>query len=116
MLIERVTGVTLEQYFQENILKPLGMEDFGFWISQRMKAKLSNLYLRRQSDGSMTVIPHKEPAALEDPGTKVKCGGGDGCFGSVQEYSSKIYFLGSSVTITISLTFLHTRGPGCVVE
>jgi methyl acetate hydrolase len=84
--------MTLEEYFQENIFKPLGMEDSGFWISQAMKTKLSNMNLRNQADGTVVGIPHNQPAAMEEPGTKVNCGGGSGCYSSVQDYSSKISF------------------------
>jgi CubicO group peptidase (beta-lactamase class C family) len=91
-LIETVTGVTLEEYFQENILEPLGVKDLGFWMSQVMKAKLSSIYLRNPEDETMTEVPHSEAAVREEPGTKVNCAGGSGCFGSAQEYSSKECF------------------------
>jgi CubicO group peptidase (beta-lactamase class C family) len=89
LLIERITGHALEEYFQENIFKPLGVEDCGFWISQAMKTKLSDMNLRNHLDGTVVGIPHIQPAVLGEPGTKIECSGGGGCYGSVREYSSK---------------------------
>ena len=34
-LVEIVSGLTLEQYFQRNILQPLGMQDTTFIIARR---------------------------------------------------------------------------------
>ena len=89
IIIENLTGATLEEYFQENILKPAGVENLGFWMTEAMHAELSNMHLRKQPDGTIIQIPHIEPAARQPPGAKVKCRSGGGCFGPVQEYASK---------------------------
>jgi CubicO group peptidase (beta-lactamase class C family) len=42
ILIERVTGMKLHEYFQEHILKPLGVENLGFWPNQAMMDNLAS--------------------------------------------------------------------------
>jgi CubicO group peptidase (beta-lactamase class C family) len=88
IIIERVTGVNLQEYFQENVFEPLGVEDFGFWINEAMKTKFCGMSLRKGSDQTVVGVRHPQSAALEDPCTKVEGGGSGGCFGSVQGYSS----------------------------
>jgi CubicO group peptidase (beta-lactamase class C family) len=52
VLVERVSGQTLDVYFEENILAPLGMVDTGFMLSEGKQARLVNVHVR-QEDGSL---------------------------------------------------------------
>jgi CubicO group peptidase (beta-lactamase class C family) len=88
ILIERVTGVKLHEYFQEHILKPLGIENLGFWPNQAMMDNLAKMHLR-QPNGEIMEIPHTETSVNSPLGTNGFCNGGGGCFGSLQGYSSK---------------------------
>jgi CubicO group peptidase (beta-lactamase class C family) len=88
-LIERVTGVDLEEYFQENIYKPLGIKNAGFYMSSDMKANLAQMHLRLDN-GTVIKVPHMVEAANQEPGTKVKCGGGSGSFATLEGFSSKM--------------------------
>lgn len=44
LVIERVTGKTLDDYLQANIFKPLGMSDTSFCVTEGDKNRLANLY------------------------------------------------------------------------
>ncbi len=44
--VEAVAGQTLEQYMQDNILKPLGMADTGFRIGEAQRRRLAAMHAR----------------------------------------------------------------------
>jgi methyl acetate hydrolase len=78
-LVEKVSGLTLEQYFQRNICGPLGMKDTTFILPQNKFNRLVSSY-RRQSDGSLKEDPRSMPEA-----PKVFNGGG-GLFSTAPDY------------------------------
>jgi len=61
-LVETVSGMTLEQYFQTNILKPLGMNDTSFIVPAEKFERLVSNYTR-QPDGSLKDAPRALPPA-----------------------------------------------------
>jgi methyl acetate hydrolase len=61
-LVETVSGLTLEQYFQKNILEPLGMRDTGFSVPAEKFDRLVSEYSRRLEDGSLVENPRTLPA------------------------------------------------------
>jgi methyl acetate hydrolase len=69
-LVEAVSGQTLEQYFQANILKPLGMNDTSFIVAPEKFERLVSVY-NHQSDGSLKETPRVQP-----PPPKFYNGGG----------------------------------------
>jgi len=78
-LVEAVSGLTLEQYFQRNILSPLGMQDTGFNVPPDKFDRLVSEY-QRQSDGSLKEIPRTLP-----PPPKAFNGGG-GLYSTAGDY------------------------------
>lgn len=60
-LVETVTGLTLEDYFQHNILQPLGMTDTSYILPAAKFERLANSYQRRP-DGTLKVEPRKLPS------------------------------------------------------
>jgi len=55
--LERITGVTLGQYLDDNIFKPLGMRDTAFFLSQAdYDKRLATVYTRNAS-GQSEVFP-----------------------------------------------------------
>jgi methyl acetate hydrolase len=72
-LVETVSGLTLEQYFQKNILEPLEMHDTSFLVPAAKFDRLVSEY-HRGSDGTG---PLKEnPRALPKPPKAFNGGGG----------------------------------------
>jgi methyl acetate hydrolase len=60
-LVETVSGLTLEQYFQKNILEPLEMHDTSFILPTAKFERLVSEY-RRQPDGTLVEDPRAMPA------------------------------------------------------
>jgi methyl acetate hydrolase len=60
-LVETVSGLTLEQYFQRNICEPLGMKDTSFVLPAGKFDRLVSRH-QRQADGSLQQEPRTPPA------------------------------------------------------
>jgi methyl acetate hydrolase len=74
-LVEKVSGLTLEQYFQSNIFSPLGMQDTSFILAPQKFDRLVSTYQREnapESDGVLKENPRTQPA----PPTSFSGGGG----------------------------------------
>lgn len=78
-LVETVSGQTLEQYFQANILQPLGMKDTSFVLAPEKFDRLVSVY-RRQKDGTLKQDPRTMPAP-----PKADNGGG-GLYSTAPDY------------------------------
>jgi len=78
-LVEKLSGLTLEEYFQRNILKPLRMKDTSFVCGSDKFERLVSL-THRQNDGSF-----KEDARTQ-PGVPKTFGGGGGLYSTVNDY------------------------------
>lgn len=63
-VVECLSGRSLEVYFREYILDPLGMSDTGFVMRPDQRARLAPRHAR-QRDGSLQVIPFEEPQEPE---------------------------------------------------
>ena len=80
ILLERVTGQTLGEYFAENVTGPLGMTDTAFVHTDSMLERTSAVHARLP-DGSFTAI---DLPAVESPEFEM---GGGGLHGTMQDYS-----------------------------
>ena len=69
--MEQISGLTLEQYFQNNILQPLGMKSTSFLVAPEKFDRLVSTY-RRQPDGKLKEDPRTQPP----PPTAYNGGGG----------------------------------------
>ncbi|MBV9771678.1 MAG: beta-lactamase family protein [Bryobacterales bacterium] len=78
-LVEKVSGLTLEQYFQKNILEPLGMHDTSFLVPASKFDRLVSDY-RRQEDGSLKEDPRRLPPPPKD------YNGGGGLYSTASDY------------------------------
>jgi methyl acetate hydrolase len=61
-LVEKISGKSLEQYMQDNILGPLGMVDTSYILQPAKLPRLVSTY-RRQPDGKLKEDPRTQPAA-----------------------------------------------------
>ncbi|KAB8206403.1 beta-lactamase family protein [Aspergillus parasiticus] len=89
VLVERASGLTLEEYFQHFILRPLGIESITFFPSVESKMNLAYVH-QRDKEGALSVTDHlyRYPLLPCKPGTEKQrfCMGGAGCFGKPIEY------------------------------
>ena len=70
-LVEKLSGMSLEDYFQAKILRPLDMRDTSFVVTREKFDRLVSEY-SRQSDGSLK----QDPRALPEPPKEFNGGGG----------------------------------------
>ena len=73
ILVESVSGLTLEEYFRKNIFVPLGMKDTSFQVSATKWPRVSFHY-QRQADGGLE--PPASPLPAVPPNVKFFSGGG----------------------------------------
>ncbi|KAE8138368.1 beta-lactamase family protein [Aspergillus pseudotamarii] len=89
VLVERASSLSLEEYFQQFILRPLGIESITFFPSMEMKMNLAYMH-QRDKDGELSVTDHlyRYPLLPCKPGMEKQrfCMGGAGCFGKPVEY------------------------------
>jgi len=79
LLVQKVSGQTLEDYFAEHIFKPLGMKDIAIRMTPAMQSRRAAIHARLP-DGSLTPIDLVLP---QDPETEM---GGQALYGTVGEY------------------------------
>lgn len=55
-VVEAVSGKTFGEYLEENIFKPLGMKDTGFYVPEEKRPRLVTAY---EADGNGCLIPYR---------------------------------------------------------
>jgi methyl acetate hydrolase len=94
-LVETVSGLTLEQYFQKNILGPLGMSDTSFLVPEAKFDRLVSEYSRQQPpDGPLS----ENPRTLPKPPKAFNGGGG-------------LYSTAGDYVRFMQMILRHGRGP-----
>jgi CubicO group peptidase (beta-lactamase class C family) len=86
LMVERVTGMSLEAYMKKNLWDPLGIRDATFHLSSRpdMHARLADMS-RRSEDGK--AVHADELMYLDENGNEFEeCFGGHGSFTTAEEY------------------------------
>ncbi|RSL91629.1 hypothetical protein CEP52_014207 [Fusarium oligoseptatum] len=94
VMIERVSGKSLEEYFKTNIFRPLGMNSVTFHPSEEAKANMAYMH-RRAPDEKLAAVDHfyRRPLLAYGEGNKAPCAGGHGCFGKPAEFGRLISLL-----------------------
>ncbi len=62
-LVEVVSGMPLDRFFQERIFKPLGMKDTGFFLSREQAARLATAYTYYAEKG---LQPFRDQQTVEE--------------------------------------------------
>jgi CubicO group peptidase (beta-lactamase class C family) len=78
-MVEIASGQGIDRYFRDNITGPLGMNDTGFTITEKQRARQARLH-RRGSDGRLVAQPFEK---LETP---TSFSGGGGIYSSAPDY------------------------------
>ena len=82
-IVEVVSGLDLEEYFQQHILGPLGMTDTSFYIDDvNRKSRLAELYIPHPETGAATLAP----AFLRRSEHPSMLSGGAGLYGTATDY------------------------------
>ncbi|KAH8819853.1 beta-lactamase family protein [Xylogone sp. PMI_703] len=89
VLLERITGLSLNDYMDKHIFQPLGLKSTSFIPSKEMKERLVNISHRRP-DGTLAALDHvwhwPLNASTEEEIAAVFHSGGGGCFTTISEY------------------------------
>lgn len=87
VVIERAANVRLDDYIQENICRPLGLEHFSMLPTQEMKEKLVFMHQRLPS-GKLVPRDHlmRRPLVVQEQKDRIFHNGGGGIFAKPQEY------------------------------
>lgn len=78
-IVEKLSGRTLEDYFQEKILRPLRMTDTSYNVPAEKQARLVNTH-RRGADGTLTEQPRRAPQ------TATRFNGSGGLYSTAGDY------------------------------
>jgi CubicO group peptidase (beta-lactamase class C family) len=81
LVLETVTGQTLEEFYQKRIFQPLGMRDSSFYLDKKNLNRFPTLYGAVQDKGKWRLAVNEEPAKSEKvtgPKTYFEAGGGAG--------------------------------------
>ena len=79
-VVEAVSGVPLNEYVEEHILKPLGMADSGSHVKEGVSPMVIHI---RGEDGGLTAVP-----AISYPTTPERFGGGEYLYASLDDYAA----------------------------
>jgi CubicO group peptidase (beta-lactamase class C family) len=76
-IVEVVSGMALEQFFEQRIFKPLGMTDSGFWVSD--PAKRARIAATRvdPATGKQPALPNKTVKSWQSGGSGMVSTAGD---------------------------------------
>lgn len=88
LLIERISGKTLQEFMDENLWTPLGIKDMTFHLSKRpdLKERLADMSQRDPSSGKVIPSTGQQIYQKADGSEIEDCMGGQGVFTSAEEY------------------------------
>ena len=84
VLIQRVSGLTLGEFFRTRIFEPLGMRDTAFWLPESQLARLATAYSIDPATRKRVVDDH--PAASRFANPQRFQGGGGGLVSTAEDY------------------------------
>ncbi|MFM0311418.1 serine hydrolase [Paraburkholderia sp. RL17-383-BIF-A] len=84
VLIERVSGMPLGEFFRTRIFEPLGMRDTAFWVPDAQLARLATAYGVEAGSGRRVVEDH--PASSRWANRDRFQSGGGGLISTAQDY------------------------------
>lgn len=95
LLIERVTGLTLEEYMRQNLWTPLDIKDMTFKLKSRpdMKERMADMSVRDESSGKVRYTGARMTYQDTDGEEVQDCMGGQGVFTSPEEYLKILHAL-----------------------
>jgi len=92
LALERLTGLSLNDYCHKNIFGPLGLKNISFFPTVDMKNKLAFMH-QRKPDGTLIARDHilLKPLVVESSGVKdVFNSAGGGAFSTPGDYARKL--------------------------
>jgi CubicO group peptidase (beta-lactamase class C family) len=92
IILERATGVKLNEYFQQHVFEPLGVEDVTMFPGSDMRGKLAHMH-QRDGEGNLEERDHLYRRVFnirsEEARDRIFHSGGGGLFAKPKEYASE---------------------------
>lgn len=85
ILVQRVTGLTLEEYFAKNIWEPIGVKSFSFFPTDDLRDRLMHMCTRTRAGELVHTDKLRPVPKLRPQDIGVQAGGG-GLLGTAREY------------------------------
>lgn len=85
-VLERITGMTLDEYMKKNVFPPLGIKDITFFPTDEQRSRLSGMTARNDADGRLV----EYDSGFINRGVK-DCFGGQGCFATMPDYAKVLH-------------------------
>lgn len=88
MVVERVSGMNLNEYMQKHIFKDLGIQDLSMVPSESMRRRLVGIW-QKNEDGHLTRRSFPLCSSISKAeSTGIFYSGGAGLYGSIREFGS----------------------------
>lgn len=85
-IVEKASGMKFEQFVEERITRPLGMNDTGYDLPEAKRSRLATIYVP-DKQGTLTVLPEDQMAGVfPEPGRGFAAGGA-GMFSTIGDYA-----------------------------
>ncbi|KAF2088808.1 beta-lactamase family protein [Saccharata proteae CBS 121410] len=89
ILVERISGMNLNDYFHEYIFEPIGLKNITMFPTESMLKNLAYMH-QKQPDGKSTECDHLlrrgSNARTKEEQSRIFCSGGAGCFANPTDY------------------------------
>ena len=89
-LIEVIGGCSLEEYLEENIFKPLGMEDTGFFVAEDKVDRFTSNYILGSDRSLERIDPAEDSPYLKE---RLFLSGGGGLISTTDDYQKFVTML-----------------------
>ena len=85
-IVEKVSGMTFEQFVDERVTRPLGMVDTGYDVPEAKRVRLAKIYTP-DKEGKLGELPESQMAGVfPEPGRGFAAGGA-GMFSTIGDYA-----------------------------
>jgi CubicO group peptidase (beta-lactamase class C family) len=85
-IVEKVSGMTFEQFVEGRVTKPLGMVDTAYDVPETKRSRLAKIYTP-DKDGKLALLPEKDMAGVYPEPGRGFAAGGAGMFSTAGDYA-----------------------------
>jgi CubicO group peptidase (beta-lactamase class C family) len=81
-IIQKLSGLGLDEFFEQHLFSPLGMKDTGFWVDSSKSARIARIH---RYDDNRNLIPAGDANIFPTSSPKFLAGGG-GLYSKIEDY------------------------------
>jgi CubicO group peptidase (beta-lactamase class C family) len=118
-IVERLSGMKFGEYLKKNIFQPLGMNDSGFWLTEKDRSRFAEVITRNNDSGKMVDYPDAPDRDFFKPDHEES--GGGGLTSTTHDYARFVQMLLNKGELdghrvlkaeTVDLMFTNHLAPG----